>query len=69
MNPSNSQDTVLVAQPVAHLDFNQSGTVSVSDFRGFAGLQINLLAVALYVQANADTSKNLGANAGLRIFW
>ena len=65
----NTQQSTEIANPNAALNLNaQSAPASVGG-RALAGAQINLGVVALFVQGNIDTARNLGANGGLRLFW
>ena len=68
-NPENTSDAITIASPDATLNMSGNSSVTVGDFRGYAGLQINLLAAAIFVQANADSTSTYGANAGFRLFW
>lgn len=55
--------------PVGHLTYVQTGQPTLFDARGFVGLQLNLWTLGTFAQFNFDTSGNLGANAGARLFW
>ncbi len=69
VNPQDATDTIVVATPEVTLNLSGNSSVTVGDFRGYAGLQLNLLTVALFAQVNADTTNTIGANFGLRLFW
>ena len=55
--------------PQARLTADERAGVQTVDVRGFGGLQVNLLALAIFAQGSADTAGSLSVSAGARAFW